>query len=162
LIDSYAPQSIDRPEHFDVFRMFVEDIEGTLGRSLGFSLDELRTLSLEVLLERARASEMVPEELGLAELRELFELYRANLSALLAYEPRAYEGKVTIFRSAGSDSDPAHGWTPYALNADVFEIDSDHYSIVNGPPVKVLAARLGELLNDEREGHKEAQKAAAV
>src|SRR5262249_32742163 len=38
LIDSYAPQSIERPEHFDLLRMFVEDIEGTFGRSLGFSV----------------------------------------------------------------------------------------------------------------------------
>ena len=153
LIDSYVPQSIERPEHFDLLRMFVEDLEGTFGRSLGFSVDDLRKLSLEetlaVLLERARASEMVPDELGLEELQGLFELYRANLSALLAYEPRVYAGKVTIFSSAVSDSDPARGWAPYAADVESFEIEGDHYSIVNGPPVKVLAARLGEILNDE-------------
>jgi thioesterase domain-containing protein len=148
LIDCYAPQSIARPEHFDLLRMFVEDIEGTSGRSLGFSLDELRQLSLEVLLERARVLEFVPDELGPAELQGLFELYRANLSALLAYEPRPYAGKVTLFRSAGSDVDPARGWMPYAPDLDVFEIEGDHYSIINGPPVKVLAERLGKLLNE--------------
>ncbi|HLM25144.1 MAG TPA: condensation domain-containing protein, partial [Pyrinomonadaceae bacterium] len=160
LIDSYAPQSIERPEHFDLLRMFVEDLEGTFGRSLGFSPGELRQLSLEVLLEKARVLEMVPDELGLAELQGLFELYRANLSALFAYEPRVYAGKVTIFRSTVSD--PAHGWTPYAPNLEVFEIEGDHYSIINGPPVKVLAARLGELLSDEKDSHKEAQKAAGI
>jgi len=155
LIDSYAPQSIERPEHFDLLRMFVEDIEGTSGRSLGFSLDDLRQLSLEVLLERARVSELIPDELGLAELQGLFELYRANLEALLAYEPRTYAGKVTIFRSTAPDVDCARGWMPYAANRDVFEIEGDHYSIINGPPVKLLAARLSELLNSERETHKE-------
>jgi thioesterase domain-containing protein len=157
LIDSYAPQSIERPEPFDLLRMFVEDIEGTSGRSLGFSLDDLRQLSLEVLLERARALELVPDELGLAELQGLFELYRANLLALLAYEPRTYPGKVTIFRSTVPDVDCARGWTPYAANPDVFDIEGDHYSMINGPPVKLLAARLSELLNDERESHKETQ-----
>ena len=87
--------------------MFVEDFEGTSGSSLAVLSDDLRHLSLEetlaVLLERARSSETVPEELGIAELSGLFELYRANLSAFLAYEPRAYAGKVTIFRSAASD-----------------------------------------------------------
>ena len=154
LIDSYAPQSIARPENHDLLRAFVEDFEGVSGRSLGFSLDDLRQLSLEeslaALLERARALELVPDELELAELQGLFELYRANLSALFAYEPRAYAGKVTIFSSAAPDSDPAHGWTHYAPNLNVIEIEGDHYSIINGPPVKVLAARLGELLNDKR------------
>jgi amino acid adenylation domain-containing protein len=145
LIDSYAPQSIETPEHFDLLRMFVEDLEGTVGRSLGFSPGE--QLSFEIVLEKARSLELVPDELGLAELQGLFEIYRANLSALLAYEPQAYAGKVTIFRSTGSDVD----WTSYAPNLEVFEIEGDHYSIINGPPVKVLAARLGELLNDERE-----------
>jgi thioesterase domain-containing protein len=159
LIDSYAPQSIERPEHFDLLRMFVEDLEGTFGRSLGLAPDEL---SLEVLLEKARALELVPDELGLSELQGLFELYRANLSALLAYEPRVYAGKVTIFRSTVSDVDPARGWTPYAPSLEVFKIEGDHYSIINGPPVKVLAGRLGELLNDKREDHKEAQKAAGI
>ena len=165
LIDSYAPQSIERPEHVDLLRTFVEDLEGTFGRSLGFSVDDLRKLSLEatlaVLLERARASEMVPDELGLTELQGLFELYRANLSALLAYEPRVYAGKVTIFRSIVPDVDPSLGWTPYAPDLEVFEIEADHYSIINGPPVKVLAAHLGELLSDG-EGHKETQKAAGI
>jgi thioesterase domain-containing protein len=92
----------------------------------------------------------VPDELGLAELQGLFELYRANLSALFAYEPRAYAGKVTIFSSAASDAGLSQGWTPYAAELEVIEIEGDHYSIVNGPPVKVLAARLGEILNDER------------
>jgi amino acid adenylation domain-containing protein len=155
LIDSYAPQSIERPEHFDLLRMFVEDLEGTFGRSLGFSPGELRQLSLEVLLEKARVLEMVPDELGLAELQGLFELYGANLSALFAYEPRVYAGKVTIFRSTVSD--PEHGWTPYAPHLEVFEIEGDHYSIINGPPVKVLAAHLGELLS-----HKKAQKAQNI
>ena len=157
LIDSYAPQSIETPQYFDhhdLLHMFVTDLEGVSGRSLGFSVDNLRGLSLEdtleVLLARARASEIVPDDLGPAELRELFELYSANLSALLAYKPQAYAGKLTIFSSAAPDSDSARGWKPYAADADVFEIEGDHYSIVNGPPVKVLAAHLGELLNDER------------
>lgn len=162
LIDSYAPQSIDRPEQIDLLRLFVEDIEGTCGRSLGFSLDELRQLSLEILLEKARVLELVPDELGLTEMQELFALYRANLSALLAYEPRAYTGEVTIFRSAASEIELARGWMPYAANLEVIEIEGDHYSIINGPPVKLLAARLGELLSDERKGHEEVQKAAGI
>ncbi|HSK65052.1 MAG TPA: thioesterase domain-containing protein, partial [Pyrinomonadaceae bacterium] len=150
LIDSYAPQSIATPDQRDLLRAFVEDFEGVSGGSLGFSLDDLRQLSLEeslaVLLERARASELAPDELGLAELQGLFELYRANLSALFAYEPRAYAGKVTLFSSGVPDSDLAHGWTPYAADLNVIEIEGDHYSIVNGPAVKTLAARLGEIL----------------
>ena len=93
---------------------------------------------------------MLPDELGPAELQGLFELYRANLSALFAYEPRAYAGKVTLFSSAVPDSDIARGWTPYAANLDAIEIEGDHYSIVTGPAVKTLAARLGKILNDER------------
>jgi amino acid adenylation domain-containing protein len=157
LIDSYAPQSIERPERFDqhdLLHMFVRDLEGVYGRSLEFSHEDSRRLSLEetfeVLLERARASEVVPDELGLSELRELFELYRTNLSALLSYEPRAYAGILTLFRSGASSSDPAHGWTPYAAGVEVLEIEGDHYSIVNGPQVKTLAARLEGMLNGER------------
>jgi thioesterase domain-containing protein len=154
LIDSYAPQSIATVEQHDLLRAFVEDFEGVSGRSLGLSLADLRQLSIKeslaVLLDRARASDLAPDDLGLADLERLFEIYRANLSALFAYEPRPYAGKVTMFSSAASDADPARGWTPYAADLNVIEIEGDHYSIVNGPPVKVLAARLGEILNDER------------
>ena len=166
LIDSYAPQSIERPEPFDLLRLFVEDFEGAFGRSLGFSVDDLRQLSfadtLAILLERARASEMVPDELGLAELQGLFDVYQANLSALLAYRPRAYAGKVTIFRSAAATTDEALGWAPLAADVESFAIEGDHYSIINGPPVKALAARLSGMLNDERDWQKEAQKAARI
>jgi len=156
LIDSYPPQSIERPDHFnehDLLHMFVADLEGISGKSLGFSLDDSRRLlveeTLEVLVERARALAIVPDELGLAELRGLFDLYHTNLSALFAYEPQPYAGKVTIFSSSTSDSDPALDWMPLAASVEVNVIDGDHYSIVNGPPVKVLAARLGEMLDRE-------------
>ncbi|HEX7773058.1 MAG TPA: thioesterase domain-containing protein, partial [Pyrinomonadaceae bacterium] len=162
LIDSYAPQSIERTEPVDLLHLFVEDLEGTFDRSLGFSREELRELSLETVLEKARALEMVPDGLGLAELQALFDLYRANLSAFFAYEPRAYAGKVTIFSSTESDTSPARGWMSCASNLEVFEIEGDHYSIINGPALKVLAAHLGELLNDEGEGRKETQKAAGI
>jgi thioesterase domain-containing protein len=92
-------------------------------------------------------------------LRALFDLYRANLSALWAYKPRIYAGKVTLFRSGASTVDSSAGWMSYAANLEVVEIESDHYSIVNGPPVQVLATHLGEMLND---GHREAHKTAKI
>jgi thioesterase domain-containing protein/acyl carrier protein len=154
LIDSYVPQSVERREGFDghdLLRMFAEDLKGVSGRGFEFSHEDARRLSVDealgLLLEGARASEAVPEGLGLPELRDLFERYSTSLSALLAYEPRPYAGKLTLFRGGAPAADPAHGWVPYAAGFEVLEIEGDHYSIVNGPPVEVLAARLGEMLN---------------
>jgi thioesterase domain-containing protein/acyl carrier protein len=155
LIDSYVPRGVGGREGFDghdLLRMFARDMEGVSGRGFEFPHEDARRLPLDealgLLLERARASEAVPEGLGLPELRELFRRYSTSLSALLAYEPRAYAGKLTLFKSGAADGgDAAHGWEPYAASSEVLEIEGDHYSIVNGPPVKVLAARLGEMLN---------------
>jgi amino acid adenylation domain-containing protein len=156
LIDSHLPQDSDRREQVDehdLLRMFVADLEGVTGASLRFSLDDVRRHSLEesleVLLQKARDLAIVPDELGLPELRGLFDLYRTNLSALITYEPKPYAGTVTIFSSNTSDSDPALDWTPFATNVEVNVIEGDHYSIVNGPSVKVLAASLREMLDHE-------------
>ena len=155
LIDSYVPQSVEGREGFDshdLLRMFAEDFKELSGGGFEFSHEDLRRLSVDeglgLLLERARASEAVPEGLTLPELRALFERYGTNLAALLAYEPRAYAGKLTLFKSGAAGTDPARGWAPYAADSEVLEIEGDHYSIVNGPPVEVLAAHLGELLNE--------------
>lgn len=63
------------------------------------------------------------------------------------YSPRAYPGKIVLFRASekalrGLD-DPQGGWSQYAAGGlEIREIDADHGNILNEPQVQHLAAAL--------------------
>jgi amino acid adenylation domain-containing protein len=162
LIDSFASSDIPRPENLDhdtLLRLFVEDVEGLSGKSLGHSLDRSKHMDLNdalgLLLDEMRALEIVPSELSLTDLRAFFSSYTTNLKALLTYEPQEYAGKITLIKARDSALEQSHetalGWARFAMaGVEVHEIEGDHYSIINGPPARLLAAKLEEMLNAQR------------
>jgi aspartate racemase len=63
------------------------------------------------------------------------------------YSPRAYPGKIVLFRASekalrGLD-DPQGGWSQYATaGLEVHEVDADHGNILNEPQVQHLSAAI--------------------
>lgn len=87
--------------------------------------------------------------------RQFPQAYRyvaeASRQALRSYKPRAYDGKVTLFRSADQSGDPALGWSALAgAGLEIHEVPGNHRSIVREPSVRALAEKLGACLEDGR------------
>jgi len=81
-----------------------------------------------------------------AELRRLFDRFRANRRALTAYPPLPYGGTVHLFRAAarpegpeGIEEMPDLGWNGLVGDLRVSELPGDHYSILHGPGAAALA-----------------------
>ena len=63
------------------------------------------------------------------------------------YSPRAYPGKIVLFRASekalrGLD-DPQGGWSQFATaGLEIHEVDADHGNILNEPQVQHLSAAI--------------------
>ncbi|MCC6937274.1 MAG: amino acid adenylation domain-containing protein [Flavobacteriales bacterium] len=65
--------------------------------------------------------------------------------AVMAYTPKPYKGRLTMFKASGSPGADEMGWSALALGGlDVQHVPGDHYSMILEPQVAVLAQRLAE------------------
>jgi thioesterase domain-containing protein len=89
---------------------------------------------------------------SVAQLTRLVAVYRANLRALMAYEPQAYAGGATLILGTASEPWKAgarEGWARLCRGPlTVVETPGDHHSLMASPQVETLGALLGRLLHD--------------
>jgi thioesterase domain-containing protein len=127
-------------------------VQGLRGVSLNVTFEELAPMEPEARLaafvEHLLAAGIVHSmEDGLVQLRRLLRVYRANVAAYRAYQPKPYPGSLTLFRATGGDFDPALGadlgWGEYTGRpVEVLEVPGHHISLLAEPNVGVLAERL--------------------
>jgi len=77
----------------------------------------------------------------------LHELFNAHIEALLDYSPEPYDGRIILLRSSDEYDDgrvdPMLGWGALSTQpVDVYAIPGDHFTILEPPHVKRLAAQL--------------------
>lgn len=77
----------------------------------------------------------------------LQKVQEANIKATLAYAPRVYPGKVTLFcctpQPAGYYSDPNQGWAGLAANGlEVYAVKGSHHNMLEEPFVGAIAEQL--------------------
>jgi amino acid adenylation domain-containing protein len=153
LIDSIAPRLDPQqpvPDDRALLTYFIQDLEGVSGKTLGLSGEEARKMKIEEaissILEQLHRQGVVPAEVGQQELLALFHIFLHNLKALLGYGPMPFAGPLTLIRSSSTSreqNDPSLGWSSLALGRfETHEIEGDHYSIVTGADVHLLAALL--------------------
>jgi amino acid adenylation domain-containing protein len=109
---------------------------------------------LDYLLDRLKGLSLVSSRLLVGGLLDVF---RANLEAVVGYQPAPYPGRITLFRSRGlpegyedvevvmelGPEDPTFGWAQWsALPVDVLHVPGDHVSMLKEPNVREVAARL--------------------
>jgi acyl-CoA synthetase (AMP-forming)/AMP-acid ligase II/thioesterase domain-containing protein len=79
----------------------------------------------------------------------------ANLKALRAYEPGAYDGTLTVFRAGirppRGYSDRHAGWSGLVPSVEIREIPGDHNKMMKEPHIRLLAEALGKSLDQARE-----------
>ncbi|MFL6236491.1 MAG: amino acid adenylation domain-containing protein, partial [Thermoanaerobaculia bacterium] len=107
--------------------------------------------ALDITLDLGRQAGLLPPSLDRAELRRLFERFRANRAALSAYQPGPYGGEVHLMRAMEQpewEDDPKLGWedlTPGRVR--IIESPGDHHSILLREAA-ALAARLRGLMGE--------------
>jgi amino acid adenylation domain-containing protein len=175
LIDSEAPTG--KPIAYNWAALL-----GTFARELGLSYDDLtiprqkfsalpQMAQLRQIWSEAKAANLVPPDIKLAEFRSVFDTHKRNAHTMRSYAGGAYSGRVTLIRAEeqlgflfgnypdnyfinleinqdGVDPrDPLKGWGRWAAEGvDMYTLPGDHYSMVRQPNVKVLARQLRECI----------------
>ncbi|HLM54816.1 MAG TPA: amino acid adenylation domain-containing protein [Pyrinomonadaceae bacterium] len=150
VLDSHAPGDAARAIPTDdetLLGMFA----GNLGRRHGFELEDLRGRTFDEKLSRlgqlAVETGALPAGPDPRHVERLFRVFKANVRALVEYEPRKYPGRITLFRArqrfTDSPSDPLDGWGALASEGvELHVTPGTHYSMIDMPHAQSLAARL--------------------
>jgi amino acid adenylation domain-containing protein len=181
LIDSVVPghPNARRTDEEALLISFVLDF-GLSPESLGLPIDELLApppeRRLEVLLERAKARSLVPQDVSPERLQSLFRVFAANALAMSRYTPRPGPWPVVLLRAAepfapasrreasvrgwlrhlfdrrglSLERDPAAGWSRVASGGlGMHQVPGGHFTLVREPYVRSLAERMAGILTKE-------------
>lgn len=96
---------------------------------------------------RAEAAQLLLTGAGTAQAKHIYEVFQANMQAVVAYRPQPYDRGLVMFRAAQHTTpmhgDPLLGWQPWVDDRmQVHEIDSGHLDMLQQPAVAQLAAVL--------------------
>ncbi|HEY4593200.1 MAG TPA: hypothetical protein VIJ61_12375, partial [Thermoanaerobaculia bacterium] len=132
------------PDGFDLASVTGVDLSG-------LSLDEALAMSLDL----GRKVGLLPPSLELAELRRIFDRFRANRGSLNRYRALPYGGEIHLFRATDqiahlpAGADPTLGWGELAPGrVRLFDCPGDHYTILR-EQVGALAEKMRWLLGIE-------------
>jgi len=154
LIDSAVPTA----EHFDETSLligFAQNI-GLQAGHVDVSPDELLKLSTEdklaLILNWAKQEHLLPLEVELSDIQRSFNVYRANLRALANYTPQAQRVRITLFKAdehvMQNGKGEAMGWDALTEEqVEVCVIPGNHYTLLSGPHVRILAEHLQASFN---------------
>jgi thioesterase domain-containing protein len=111
-------------------------------------LDEDGALALVMSL--GREAGLLPPSVELAELRRLFDRFRANHYALYTYEPDPYPGDLILLRAlqrmGEEEEDPQRGWGGLVQGElRIWDLPGNHYTLLR-EEVGALAEKLRGVL----------------
>ncbi|MFL5356299.1 amino acid adenylation domain-containing protein [Archangium sp.] len=168
LIDSYdltpAVAGLS-PEHQEASRLgvlFYRDLLRAAGQELPVSEEALARMGPEELsgtLEEASKAAASVLGAGVQPLQALRRVFEENLRAAWRYVPPRYEGRITVFEASESALRAQGGTRFVTTGVDVHALEGDHYSILRGPGVEALAARLSSCLERAHEPRAERRHA---
>jgi thioesterase domain-containing protein len=106
----------------------------------------------ETRLQRFKFEIATKPDIDSEEFSRLYQVFCANIDAMMNYEPKSYPGRITFLRASerlgGPRYDPAQDWRLLAADGvDVHMMPGNHYSILKEPAVLALADRLKVCLN---------------
>jgi thioesterase domain-containing protein len=149
LIDSALPGDGGEVDEWSLLSLFARDLGGLFGAPLPLGdATDLRGLASEEALRRvlaeARHRGLFPPDLREEDLHGLFEVFRANATALRLYRPAPWPGRLLLLQAMeNAAGDGAPGWCTLALGgAEAAVLAGTHYTLLRRPEV----ARVAELL----------------
>ncbi|AOX02683.1 non-ribosomal peptide synthetase [Moorena producens PAL-8-15-08-1] len=158
LIDSYAPTLIRKPSEIDqamIVNQLAQDLGGLYGQELDISHETLRQIEPDEqvlhLFEQGKQQGILPSDLEIEQMRSLWKVLKANITANYHYKPKAYPGSLLLINASQTSpaviEDPTHGWGSL-VNGDIqtHTITGDHYTIMKAPQVDGITAELNNYL----------------
>ena len=103
-----------------------------------------------VLLEQAKQSDILAPTLEANGVQFLFNVFNRNVRAMWDYLPLPYAGQITLFKAEESPAgkDPTLGWERLVSRSIACHtVPGNHFTMMRGPHVETLAARLSECLS---------------
>ncbi|MET9953375.1 amino acid adenylation domain-containing protein [Streptomyces sp. NPDC006339] len=104
---------------------------------------------VEVLHAEARAAGALSEDIDLGTLSRIVGRFQRNYRALLRYAPSGFAGRVVSLRAAdgGATVETAARWMEFFTgDATLVDVPGDHYSVMRGERLRVLAGELRRAL----------------
>ncbi|TXS15740.1 amino acid adenylation domain-containing protein [Streptomyces sp. adm13(2018)] len=105
---------------------------------------------VEVLYEEARAAGALSVDIDLDTLSSIVGRFQSNYRALLRYAPSGFAGRVLSLRAAdgGASVETASRWMEYFPgDATLVDVPGDHYTVMRGERLRVLADELSRALD---------------
>jgi amino acid adenylation domain-containing protein/non-ribosomal peptide synthase protein (TIGR01720 family) len=151
LIDSGLPSALQEAPG-DAARelaWFARDFAAALGVDLAVSAGELSghppERQWELLIARAAHAGLPADRLDFDQLRRALDVSRAHLQAWRSYVPQPFDGPLVLFRAADNAESGEDGWSRLARGGLVVRrVPGDHYTMLSGSSVEILAALLEE------------------
>ncbi|NES70171.1 MAG: hypothetical protein F6K24_35640 [Okeania sp. SIO2D1] len=146
LIDSYTLTTpLEQIDEAFITNSLLSDLGAIFGSEFSISDKELQQLQPEEQLSRilteAKPLNILPPDIGIEQMGQLFEVFKANLKAMYDYRPLSYSGQTVLFCTSYEASEG--GWSSLAAGTlEVYTIPGDHYGIMQEPHVQVLAKHL--------------------
>jgi thioesterase domain-containing protein len=106
---------------------------------------------LAEVLELAKAADLVAPDVEPRVIRRLFNLFKANVRAMLNYRPPVWQGPLTLLvaeesEARAGDGGGARRWAEAARAVEVHSVPGSHFTMLREPHVRALAERLGECI----------------
>ncbi|HEX3526265.1 MAG TPA: amino acid adenylation domain-containing protein [Thermoanaerobaculia bacterium] len=155
LIDTLAPALLvgeADPDGVGMIALFAAGLAWAHGLdvpAVDFTgLDEDGALTLVMSL--GREAGLLPPSIELAELRRLFDRFRANHYALYTYKPDPYPGDLLLFRASiqmgEEEEEGTRGWGELVTGElRIYDLPGNHYTLLR-EEVGALAERLQAVL----------------
>jgi thioesterase domain-containing protein len=124
--------------------------------SPALDLEQMKALDRDTMLnyviEHAKQQQVVPVDFNLLQARRFLDAMRSSLSACFSYEPKPYDGQVTLFRAAESDSednDATLGWGKYlSVEPNVVVVPGNHATMFSPPNIWTLIGEITRIARD--------------
>ncbi|MFP2924739.1 thioesterase domain-containing protein [Pyxidicoccus sp. 3LG] len=141
---------LDVEDAAQVAALFVQDHSRLAGEEAWMPQPGERDAVLRELLERGHQTGLFPAELGLEQLRPLFDVFASNLRAVRAYQHQPHDGRLVVLRaSEGQGRAPDLGWAALATKGvELIDVPGDHYSALRAPHVQRLAELLARCIEE--------------
>ena len=148
LIDSYAPSTMSELKSTDEVgfaNSLAADLAGLFGTELPITADEIKKMQPEEQLKRilaeAKRLNILPLEVGIEQMKNLFQVFQANRLALANYQPQSYSGKVVLLCANSSPED--RGWNSLITgDLETYKISGNHYTMMKASGVASIAQNL--------------------
>jgi thioesterase domain-containing protein len=128
--------------------LFLDDGDHAFADLRSLSLDE----QIEFLLAEAASYSQFPHDLGIPQLRHLFELFKVNVHASERYRPGKSEQQIILLQAA--DAPPRHAttilkrWEKVAAVIEARRLPGNHFNLLTEPNVSLLAEHVKTILSD--------------